>query len=309
MNGEECFDETSYRLYRQEFGKDNFRKEKEETPACIALSGGIDSCAILAMAKHQYEDIRSYSIGFDDSNEFVMAEAAASYLKVNHKSLLVTREEYMEKSKEIIQKKGYPLQVPNETLLYMIAEQFKEDTGGGDFLSGEGGDELFGGYTNVLETIPNKRGDLIENYLYRLCYDKGLMIQTGDKKYKEFYKSCEECLKTCESEDKFDQIQHLLLNRHFPALWQRLKTVELVDGVRLVLPFTQYAWYNLHKVLPKEFKTNKTFLRLIFRGVLPNKVLDGKKIGFPLPIHLKKWQDWNVQVFKNGESKINFWKD
>jgi len=304
------FDEISYRLFRQQLGKEIFKIEKYDKPHCVALSGGLDSSCILALYKKTCTNLRTYSIGLKDWNEFVGASLVARHFKVKHKNILVTKKQYEKVCKELIKKKGEPLQVPNEALLYMIAKQFSKDIKGksGVFLSGEGGDELFGGYTSILDTVPYKEGNLIENHIERIVYDKPKWsLWTPGKQRKKYYNIFKNVLKGFEG-NRYDKVQHLLLSLHFPALHQRLRSVELVNGIALHLPFTDKTWLQLYQILPKEFRVNKTFLRLIFSRVLPKEVLDAGKIGFPLPLDLKLWQNWNLEIWKTGKSKIDFWK-
>lgn len=302
------FDETSYKLFRQQLGEEIFKIPQLDTPTCIALSGGLDSSCILALYKKTCRNLRTYSIGFKNSNEFDKASLVAKYFKVEHKNILITKKQYEKACREIIKKKKKPLQVPNEALLYLIAKQFSKDIHGkkGWFFSGEGIDELYGGYTNILDTVPYKKGDLIRNYMRRIAYDDIELCATK-KEQKKYYDIFRNILKGFKG-NNYDKVQHLLLSTHFPALHQRLRSVELVKGICLYLPFIkERAWLQLYQVLPKEFRVNKTFLRIIFARVLPKEVLDAEKIGFSLPLILGLWQEWNLDIWKKGKSNIDFW--
>lgn len=302
------FDEISFRLFRSQLGKEIFEvprpfKGKE---VCVALSGGLDSSIIALIYKKQIPNLRSYTIGIGKNNEFDKAKKVAKHLGLDHLTIAVSRKRYMEVSKKLIKLKKEPLQVPNETLLYLLAKQFKKDIGNkkGIVLSGEGADELFGGYTNILENVPIQDYDLVENYMDRIVYNKELWQEILDIKWGKYLNIFGE--NDIEG-TKFDRIQNWLLRLHFPALLQRLRSINLVKEIEFNTPFSNSDWIYLSQALPVEMRTNKTFLRVTFGRMLPDCCF-GEKIGFTLPINLNKWQDWNLDIWNTGKSKVNFWK-
>ena len=144
-----------------------------EQPIGSFLSGGVDSSLIAAIAKEVNPGIKTFSVGFanDDYSEIEAAKRAADQLQVENISYIVTPEEYIEKIPEIIWHMGDPLADPSCVPLYFVAREAKKHVGA--VLSGEGADELFGGYNiyrepeslKLFKVLP----DRINNILYRLA--------------------------------------------------------------------------------------------------------------------------------------------
>lgn len=299
---------TEYKLFRQKIGKEVYKTEPYyKGEVALTMSGGIDSCILCAVFSKQYPKLRTYSIGFIDSNEFKLAEEVAKIFKTNHKSIVVTRKEYVKFAKELIKKKKLPVQVPNEVLLYMTAHRFSFDIKGkkGTLLMGEGGDEFYGGYTNIMNSVPIMKGDLLTNYLDRIVYDIELWFRLSEKerrKYKAIFK------KHDIKGSNYDRVQNWIKCLHYPALMQRARSINLVKGITVDLPYKNPMLAAFAEALPRTMRVNKTFLRVCYGELFPREVLEQEKIGFGLPINLMKWQEWCWEVHKNGDSKINFWK-
>lgn len=111
------------------------------------LSGGLDSAIILTlMAGQARERVRAYSIGFAETgfNEFEYSIPLVKDLNLRHTLVTLEREEYESRMGELIRLRGAPLSTPNEVPIYCLsliaAKELKV------VLTGEGSDELFGGY-------------------------------------------------------------------------------------------------------------------------------------------------------------------
>ncbi len=298
--------EQSYRLFRQQLGKEVFdlRIPYRDKELGLMLSGGIDS-SVLCIIYSKQRKLRTYTIGFKDVNEFKLSSKVANKVRTIHTNITITKKDYLTACKELIELKGQELQVPNETFIYLIAKQFKMDIGykNGILLSGEGADELFGGYTQILNTVPSMPGNLLDNYLSRIIYDKKLWLNTNQNRFKHIFNSVD--IKG----SNYDKIQNWLLKLHYPALLQRARSVNFVKGITVKFPYSNRFLVHFANVLPKTMRVNKTFLRICFGELLPNEVLNQEKIGFALPINLNKWQSWNIEFVRNRKSDINFWKD
>lgn len=124
------------------------RRMIADVPIGTYLSGGIDSGIISAVcAKQSKASINTYTIGFPEINEFPYAQMVAQQYQTNHHELLLNSKDYFDKLEELISYKDGPLGVPNEVPLAIMSKELK--TLITVVLSGEGADELMGGYGKI----------------------------------------------------------------------------------------------------------------------------------------------------------------
>ena len=109
------------------------------------LSGGLDSSLLAAINRPEMCYIASFESGEDETD---WAVKVARHLDLKLTSVPITRERYLSTLEYLIRQKGDGLH-PNEPCLYLVAKQAKAD-GFNNILSGEGADDLFGGYTDLL---------------------------------------------------------------------------------------------------------------------------------------------------------------
>lgn len=108
------------------------------------LSSGIDSTAIAAHMR-AIEPIRTFSVGFEGANnETVIARETAAALGTEHYSKVITEKEYFDSVSKAVWHQDEPVADPSAIALYHVAELASEHVT--VVLSGEGADELFGGY-------------------------------------------------------------------------------------------------------------------------------------------------------------------
>jgi len=124
-----------------------------DVPFGAFLSGGVDSSVITAlMARNSSVPIKTFTIGFKEEgfNEFEYANIIADKYDTDHKEIVVSGENYIETMEKLIYYKDAPLSVPNEVPLYLMSKELKKHIT--VVLSGEGADEIFGGYGRIFRS-------------------------------------------------------------------------------------------------------------------------------------------------------------
>ncbi|MDP9116452.1 MAG: asparagine synthase (glutamine-hydrolyzing), partial [Actinomycetota bacterium] len=111
------------------------------------LSGGIDSTAIAALARRHNPKLLTFTTGFERSgfSEIDVAAESAAAIGVEHITKVVTADEMMQSLPLIVWYLDDPVADPALVPLYFIAREARKHVK--VVLSGEGADELFGGYT------------------------------------------------------------------------------------------------------------------------------------------------------------------
>ncbi|WP_433743893.1 asparagine synthase (glutamine-hydrolyzing) [Falsibacillus pallidus] len=119
---------------------------RSDVPVGSFLSGGIDSSIIASIAKEYHPNIKTFSVGFERNgfSEIDVAKETADKLGVENISYVITPEEYMKELPKIMWHMDDPLADPACVPLYFVAREARKHVT--VVLSGEGADELFGGY-------------------------------------------------------------------------------------------------------------------------------------------------------------------
>lgn len=134
-----------------------------DVPLGAFLSGGIDSSSIVAMMrKHHTGTINTYTIGFNELafNEAIYAREVAAHFGTEHHELYVTERDLLKQVTRIAQIVDEPM--ADISIFPTLAVSELAGTSVKVVLSGDGGDELFCGYSHY------QRIQTAENYLNRL---------------------------------------------------------------------------------------------------------------------------------------------
>jgi len=117
------------------------------------LSGGIDSTAIAALAKEHNPNLITFTTGFEREgySEVDVAAESAAAIGVRHVVRTVKPDEMMEALPLIVWYLDDPVADPALVPLWFIAREARQHVK--VVLSGEGADELFGGYTIYREPL------------------------------------------------------------------------------------------------------------------------------------------------------------
>ena len=267
------------------------------------LSGGVDSSYIYNYCKKIKKDIYSYSIGFDNCNEFEYVNKLIDN-NSNHKNIVISIEEYLENMVDLIHDKCNLLQVPNEVLIKMISKEARND-GLKVLLAGEGADEIFHGYGKIFNLFLKESDDFIEEFIkeYKYCKSDDLFnYKYNNTNIYDYFKNFD-----TENIHKQDLISKIFLNFHIESLNNRLDSASMCHSIEARVPFltqsfVKYVYnsvprnekikrnydenfkYKNYKELSEKDDTPKYCLKKIAEEILPNEIIYRKKVGFVVPI-------------------------
>ncbi|MFC0523950.1 asparagine synthase (glutamine-hydrolyzing) [Pontibacillus salicampi] len=319
---------------------------RSDVPVGSFLSGGIDSSIIVSMAREFNPNIKTFSVGFerDGYSEVDVAKETADKVGVENISYTITPQEYIEKLPKIMWHMDDPLADPACVPLYFVAREARKHVT--VVLSGEGADELFGGYNIYREPESLKLFDSmpgpVKGLLSRVAavMPEGVrgksFLERGTTPLRERYignaKMFEEAdkrniLADYHESATYQSITNTLYNQagsYHPVnqmqyidihTWMRgdilLKAdkMTMANSLELRVPFLDKEVFNVAREIPVDRKiadgTTKSILRKAARGIVPDHVLDRKKLGFPVPIrHWLKDElyDWATELIQNSET-------
>ena len=319
------------------------RQRISDVPLGAFLSGGLDSAIVVASLAQAGQRVRTFSIGYADHpryDETRYARIIADHFNTDHQAFRLTFADVLAAVEPMLNHLGEPFAdsslLPTSLVSYHTRQHVTVA------LSGDGGDELFGGYwrylghhyltryrrlpawlrrgviqpllkltpaarsTPLLDRLRQLRkllrGDGLEPMDRHIAWATTLDDSTTNNLADtEAMNSARTALKTLYTQapgswrdgtapdDPLDRILLADLAIGLPAdMLHKVDLASMVYSLEVRVPLLSTDVVNLATSLPADYKisgTNtKRILRDAFRDVLPEPILNRRKMGFEVPV-------------------------
>jgi asparagine synthase (glutamine-hydrolysing) len=319
---------------------------RSDVPVGSFLSGGIDSSIIASIAKQFHPAIKTFSVGFEHQgfSEIDVAKETAEKLGVENISYVITPQEYMNELPKIMWHMDDPLADPACIPLYFVAREARKHVT--VVLSGEGADELFGGYNiyrepqdlEMFNKIPRAGKVLLkgianmmpEGMKGKSFIERGVtpmeeryignakMFTEEEKRellsvYREglhFTDITKTLYKETKGYDPVDTMQYIDIHTWMRGdILLKADKMTMAHSLELRVPFLDKEVFEAASKIPTSLKTangtTKYILRKAAEGIVPEHVLNRKKLGFPVPIRhwLKnEMNEWAKTIIRESST-------
>ena len=306
-----------------------------DVPVGAFLSGGVDSSIITTLIQEIRGDnkVKTFTVGFEGLTEGKESKETSDYLETDHTEIKVTVNEYFDSLSKVVYHFDEPVADPSAVGLYFLARETAKHVK--VVLSGEGADELFGGYNIYLAPFARQKMVWLPRFILNLFlslpfeYFGKNYFRRVSMKLEDWYIGNASVFKKEEikklwkdnniSRMPFDikylyqkvsnlsnstQMQYIDINTWLVGdILAKADKMTMAHSLELRVPFLDIEVAKLASTLPDKFKwrggVTKYLLREAFRKIIPETTRKRTKLGFPTPI-----RDWFTKNKSDLYNKI-----
>ena len=270
------------------------RKVIADVPVGVLLSGGLDSSLLVALlAEAGVRDLRTFSIGFEDigeerGSEFEYSDQVVERFQTQHRKIHISNSQVLPRLPEAVANMAEPMVGQDAVAFYLLAEQVSKEVK--VVQSGQGADEVFGGYFwyPLMQEASGTDLERFSQYYFDRPHDEYLQTVT-DAFHGEDYTS--QWVERELAQPNGDTFMDRVLRLDVTALIvddpvKRVDNMTMAWGLEARVPFLDHELVELAAQMPPELKLKsggKHPLKVIARGLLPDAVIDRPKGYFPMP--------------------------
>ncbi len=286
------------------------------------LSSGVDSSFVASYFGGQ----KAFTVGFDNGQHYNESSYAAELAKevgINHYVHLIGEEEYWDSLPHVQYYLDQPLADPSCVALYFVSKLAAEHVK--VVLSGEGADELFGGYRIYHEPTSLRGYQRLPRWLRKAAaaavsvlpdFKGKSFIIRGSKTIEERFIGnanmfsqkekrrllrdipatdptafTKEYYDRCKGQDDVTRMQYLDINRWMVGdILLKADRMSMAHSLELRVPFLDRVVFEVASRIPVKHRvaagTTKYAMRLAAQRHIPESAANKPKLGFPVPIRV-----------------------
>ena len=156
-----------------------------DVPLGVLLSGGLDSSMIIASLAEQGKSLSCYTMGFDNVSNYYeerpQAKRLADYYGMKHSNLEISSSKLLNIIPEVFEANDEPFADSSALPFFALSKEMSNNVSVA--LSGDGGDEVFGGYRKYIGEKWSNLGNIIPLKIKKFLIS--ILIENKDTKYGE----------------------------------------------------------------------------------------------------------------------------
>ena len=271
------------------------RNDVADVPVGVLLSGGLDSSLLVALlAELGVKGFHTFSVGFEDQpeekgSEFEYSDRVVERYQPIHHKFLVPNEEVLRRLPEAVDAMAEPMFGQDAVAFYLLSEQVSRHIK--VVQSGQGADEVFGGYFWYPRMAGESQGSRLERF--RRHY--------FDRDHEEMQRMLTPAYQGDDytgryiarrlDDDLSDEFMDAVLKLDVSTLIvddpvKRVDNMTMAWGLEARVPFLDHELVEAAARCPVDIKLKsdgKHLLKRIARGLVPDEVIDRPKGYFPMP--------------------------
>ena len=270
------------------------RLDIADVPVGVLLSGGLDSSLLVALlAETGVRDLRTFSVGFEDQpeekgSEFEYSDQVVARYQTCHHKYLIPNDQVLERLPEAVTCMAEPMVGQDAVAFFLLSERVSKAVK--VVQSGQGADEVFGGYFWYPRMVTETGSDLKRFRHHYFDRDHEEWLETVAPAYHGPDHTAQlitERLAEPGAEEYLDKVLRLDVTTLIvddPV--KRVDNMTMAWGLEARVPFLDHELVELAIQLPSELKIGgggKHVLKKIARDLLPDAVIDRPKGYFPVP--------------------------
>jgi len=266
-----------------------------DVPVGILLSGGLDSSLITAISKKYKEELNTYSIGFNTINdeigdEFYYSDLVSDDFKTSHIKYNISNDDLYHNLDTVISNMSEPMVSQDSSAFFLLAKNVSLSNK--VVLSGQGADEVFGGYfwyEQIMKDQGRNDTEILSKYYFDRTFDNYCnainknYISTNNV-FNEINNKFKEMDQDLPVLDKVLRLELSTLIIDDPV--KRVDNMTMSHALEARVPFLDIDLIKFMLSVKSEKKINKTnkyYLKKLSERYLKNEVIYRDKFYFPVP--------------------------
>ncbi|MFH1621467.1 MAG: asparagine synthase (glutamine-hydrolyzing) [Patescibacteria group bacterium] len=259
-----------------------------DVPIGLQLSGGVDSSLVAAIASRiKPVQFHTFSIGLSDEawNEFKYSRQVAVQIGSEHHEIIFDEEDFCRILPLAIYQHDEPLSHPHSVPMLILSLEARRYVK--VLLSGEGADELFGGYTRYTKLFTEELDEEAWIFLnaFNQIDDLVRLFPDLNRPDLDYRRSI---LDKIPVQDDVERVLALDRRTYLQSLLIRQDKMGMAANLENRVPFLDQEVVKVALNLPSIRKVTATETKICLkkaaRRVLPTEIVDRKKCGFGLPV-------------------------